>query len=67
MYGMELNQIINLVTTKFIELLKKNRMLGVEILFRFPSREIKNEILSNYERGVQASQAPNAPYKQKKA
>jgi hypothetical protein len=52
MYGMELNQIINLVTTKFIELLKKNRMLGVEILFRFPSREIKNEILSNYERGV---------------
>ena len=26
-------------------------MLGVEILFRFPSREIKDQILNNYERG----------------
>ena len=40
-------------------------MLGVEVLFRFPSREIKDQILSNYERGVQGSQGPNAPYKKK--
>ena len=27
-------------------------MLGVEILFRFPSREIKDQILFNYERSA---------------
>ena len=63
--SLELNLIINQITTKFIELLKKNKMLGVEILFRFPSREIKDQILSNYEKGVQGSQAPNAPFKKK--
>jgi hypothetical protein len=63
--SLELNFVINLITTKFIELLKKNKMLGVEILFRFPSREIKDQILLNYERGQQGSQAPNAPYKKK--
>lgn len=40
-----------MVTTKFVELLKKNKMLGVEILFRWPSREIKDQILNNYDRG----------------
>ena len=30
-------------------------MLGVEILFRFPSREIKDQILSNYERSATAA------------
>ncbi len=40
-----------MVTAKFVELLKKNKMLGVEILFRWPSREIKDQILNNYERG----------------
>ena len=38
----EMKQVINMVTAKFTELLKKNKMLGVEVLFRFPSREIKD-------------------------
>jgi hypothetical protein len=46
-----MKQVINMVTAKFVELLKKNKMLGVEILFRWPSREIKDQILNNYERG----------------
>tara|TARA_B110000285_G_C14990853_1_gene546254 strand:- start:90 stop:203 length:114 start_codon:yes stop_codon:yes gene_type:complete len=37
-----MKQVINMVTAKFVELLKKNKMLGVEILFRWPSREIKD-------------------------
>ena len=47
----EMKQVINMVTGKFTELLKKNKMLGVEILFRWPSREIKDQILNNYDRG----------------
>ena len=47
----EMKQVINMVTGKFVELLKKNKMLGVEILFRWPSREIKDQILNNYDRG----------------
>jgi hypothetical protein len=47
----EMKQVINMVTAKFTELLKKNKMLGVEILFRWPSREIKDQILNNYDRG----------------
>ena len=47
----EMKQIIKEITAKFTELLKKNKMLGVEILFRWPSREIKDSILNNYERG----------------
>jgi len=46
-----MKQVINMVTGKFVELLKKNKMLGVEILFRWPSREIKDQILNNYDRG----------------
>ena len=45
-----MKQIIKEITAKFTELLKKNKMLGVEILFRWPSREIKDQILNNYER-----------------
>jgi len=44
--------VISQITNKFTELLKKNRMLGVEILFRFPSMEIKNQILTNYDGGA---------------
>lgn len=33
---------------QFLDLLNKNSMLGIECLFRFPSREIKDSILSNY-------------------
>ena len=45
----ELKQVINQITLKFTELLQKNTMLGVEILFRFPTREMKDQILFNYE------------------
>jgi hypothetical protein len=41
-YSLDLKQVLNTVIGKFIELLKKNNMLGVEILFRFPSRETKD-------------------------
>ena len=51
-YKGEFKQVISTVTAKFTELLKQNRMLGVEILFRFPSREIKDQILNNYEHGA---------------
>jgi hypothetical protein len=40
--SIELKAVISIVISKFIELLKKNKMLGVEIMFRFPSREIKD-------------------------
>lgn len=46
-----MKSIIKEITAKFTELLKKNKMLGVEILFRWPSREIKDQILNNYDRG----------------
>lgn len=52
LYSLDLKQVLTIVITKFIELLKKNNMLGVEVLFRFPSREIKDQILSNYERSA---------------
>lgn len=50
-HNVEMKQIIKEIAGKFTELLKKNKMLGVEILFRWPSREIKDQILNNYERG----------------
>jgi hypothetical protein len=40
--SIELKGVINIVISKFIELLKKNNLLGVEVMFRFPSREIKD-------------------------
>jgi hypothetical protein len=42
MYKADMKQVIITITGKFTELLKKNKMLGVEILFRFPTREIKD-------------------------
>ena len=50
-HKIEMKSIIKEITAKFTELLKKNKMLGVEILFRWPSREIKDQILNNYDRG----------------
>jgi len=41
-FQVEMKSVINMITAKFTELLKKNKMLGVEILFRFPTREIKD-------------------------
>ena len=40
--ALDLKSIVNIIVSKFTELLKKNHMLGVEALFRFPTREIKD-------------------------
>ena len=48
-YSSEMKAVITMVVQKFTELMKKNKMLGVEILFRFPSREVKDMILNNYD------------------
>lgn len=47
----ELKVVITSIVGCFTELLKKNPMAGVEILFRFDSRETKDQILNNYEVG----------------
>lgn len=47
----ELKSILKAIVLKFVQLLKRNKMLAVEILFEFPSREIKDQILNNYEHG----------------
>ena len=41
------NTAVNIVKA-FMDVMYNNKLLGVECLFRFPSREVKNEILSNY-------------------
>ena len=57
-YKADVKSVITLITAKFTELIKKNKMLGVEILFRFPTREIKDQILSNYD-GKSAAHIPS--------
>lgn len=47
----ELKTVITSIVGSFTELLKKNPMAGVEILFRFDSRATKDSILNNYEAG----------------
>ena len=37
------------ITRNFFALLKTNRMLLVEMFFRFENKEIKDQILNNYE------------------
>ena len=44
----DLKNTIKQITGSFLGLLSKNKMLALEILFEFPSREIKDQILSNY-------------------
>lgn len=46
-----MKQVIKDITAKFTTLLKTNNMLAVEILFRFSSREVKDQILHNYDMG----------------
>jgi hypothetical protein len=55
-YSIELKSVVTMVVGKFTELLKRNKMLGVEILFRFASKDIKDQILNNYEE--RAARAP---------
>jgi len=45
----ELKNVIKSIVCKFTELMKKNHMAAMESLFRFPSREMKELILNNYE------------------
>jgi hypothetical protein len=45
----ELKNVMKTITLRFVQLLKKNKLLAVEILFEFPTREIKDQILRNYE------------------
>ena len=37
------------VAASFLSLLRTNKMLAVEMLFEFPSKDLKDAILSNYE------------------
>lgn len=48
-YTLELKSVITMIVARFTELLKRNKMLGVEILFRFASKDIKDQILNNYD------------------
>lgn len=34
---------------QFFDTFQKNSLLGIECLFRFPSKEIKDSVLNNYE------------------
>jgi len=45
----ELQQVVAEITHKFFELMKTNRLVVVEALFRIKDRATKNLILSNYE------------------
>lgn len=58
---MELKAIITAIVRQFLDAFERNRLLGVECLFRFTSREHKDSILSNYESiTASANQAPVA-------
>lgn len=48
-HEMELKAVIVAIVRQFLDTFEKNRLLGVECLFRFTSREHKDSILSNYE------------------
>ena len=60
-YKSELKNVISMITLKFTELLKKNKMLGVEIMFRWQSRSAKDSILNNYESRMNNNQAAQKP------
>ena len=44
----ELKLVLKAIAQSFLSQLRKNKMLAVEMLFEFPSREIKDSILTNY-------------------
>lgn len=45
----QLKSTFTLILRQFLDVYQKNRLLGVECLFRFSSREHKDSILTNYE------------------
>lgn len=45
----DLKQIVTVIVRHFIEKLSVNRLLGVEALFRFQTRQQKDDIMDNYE------------------
>ena len=45
----EFKQIIINIIRQFLDVLQKNKFLGIESLFRFTSREHKDSILQNYD------------------
>ena len=48
---------ITTIVTKFVEMQRVNPMAAVEALFRYQSKEIKDDVLSNYEKSdFQAAQ-----------
>jgi hypothetical protein len=52
----DFKQTIIAIVRQFIEVLSTNKLLGVECLFRFTSRELINDILSNYENSLGSGQ-----------
>jgi len=48
-YLNEFKALVTLIVRQFLDTLNNNSLLGIECLFRFPSKEIKDEILSNYQ------------------
>lgn len=48
-YLNDFKALVTLIVRQFFETLRSNSLLGIECLFRFPSKEIKDEILSNYQ------------------
>ena len=57
---MELKAIITAIVRQFLDAFERNRLLGVECLFRFTSREHKDSIMSNYETITAPQAAPVA-------
>jgi hypothetical protein len=53
----DLRQLFINIIRQFMDVLQKNKLLGLECMFRFTSREHKDSILNNYE-GMQS--APTA-------
>jgi Timeless protein len=47
---------VSSITTKFFQLFSKNKLLPVECLFRVRERNIKNQILSNYQESIEITQ-----------
>lgn len=48
-YSAELKQVLRVIVLKFVQLLKVNKMLAVECLFEFQTKDIKDQILANYD------------------
>ena len=48
----QLRSIVTVIVGKFVQLQMDNPMLALEALFRFQSKEIKDQVLCNYNLGV---------------